>query len=97
MTKAAQVLARIDGAAPLVLRRPQHYHATVYTFVSKDEHGNFVDSQRSDLVGNDLKMIEARALDLSPRRMRGSHVSVVTQCSDPAHLKGIGQQEERHG
>lgn len=67
------------------LTRPHHFHATVFCFVSKDDHGNFVDSQHNEVLGMTPDACIRKAIARSERRQRNYHLAQLTECHDGSH------------
>lgn len=67
------------------LTKPNHFHATVFVFVSKDDHGNFVDSQHNEVLGLTPDSCIRKALARSERRQEKYHLAQLTECHDPTH------------
>lgn len=74
----------VERDVELVTRLPQHFHVTLITYRSVDEHGQFQWSTTFDLVANDVELAKSRALGIS--KEEHVHVRSVRQCHESEHV-----------
>lgn len=77
----------IETDLTLVLKKPQHYHVTVFAYQSVTPEGTFQWSTEFTLVCNDVPLAVDRAKRLSDKKE--THIGKVVQCSDPQHMENL--------
>lgn len=68
------------------LVKPFHFHATVWTFVSKDTNNNMVDATHHEVMGMSPDSCVRKALNrVIDEKQQLAHLSLLTECPDPTH------------
>jgi hypothetical protein len=76
-----------------LLVRPRHFHGTIFCYVNKDDHGNFMDSQHNEVMGYTPDSCIRKAIARSQERQTLYHIAQLTECPDPTHTNGMPDEQ----